>query len=75
MKLARTSATDGIPLQPEWFDGHGTRQDVAQLAAPAAAAAVVRFEPGARTHWHSHSDGQVIYVLEGSGRISFIPRR
>ena len=25
----------------------------------------VRFEPGARTHWHSHSGGQVIHVVEG----------
>lgn len=30
--------------------------------------AYVRFEPGARTHWHSHPDGQALIVLEGWGR-------
>ena len=68
MKLVRTSTTQAIPLQPEWFDGEGTRQDVTRVDAPSAAATVVRFEPGARTHWHSHRDGQFIYVLDGKGR-------
>jgi quercetin dioxygenase-like cupin family protein len=29
----------------------------------------VIFEPGARTHWHSHPGGQTIIVLGGRGRI------
>jgi quercetin dioxygenase-like cupin family protein len=29
----------------------------------------VRFEPGARTHWHSHAGGQVLVVQEGNGRM------
>lgn len=28
----------------------------------------VRFQPGAVTHWHSHSGGQVLHVVEGDGR-------
>lgn len=28
---------------------------------------MVRYEPGARTHWHSHSGGQMLYVVEGEG--------
>jgi quercetin dioxygenase-like cupin family protein len=28
----------------------------------------VLFEPGARTHWHSHPEGQVLYVTSGTGR-------
>jgi len=28
----------------------------------------VRFEPAARTHWHSHPDGQALIVIEGRGR-------
>jgi quercetin dioxygenase-like cupin family protein len=28
----------------------------------------VRFDPGALTHWHSHSGGQVLHVVEGEGR-------
>ncbi|MEY9842568.1 cupin domain-containing protein [Streptacidiphilus sp. EB103A] len=27
--------------------------------------AVVRFAPGARTHWHSHRLGQTLHVIEG----------
>ena len=29
----------------------------------------VGFEPGARTDWHSHPAGQVIYVVTGTARI------
>jgi quercetin dioxygenase-like cupin family protein len=29
----------------------------------------VRFAPGARSAWHSHSGGQTLYVTEGRGRI------
>jgi quercetin dioxygenase-like cupin family protein len=29
--------------------------------------AMVRYEPGARSHWHSHSGGQLLYVVEGAG--------
>jgi quercetin dioxygenase-like cupin family protein len=28
----------------------------------------VMFEPSARTHWHSHPDGQVLIVTHGRGR-------
>jgi quercetin dioxygenase-like cupin family protein len=28
----------------------------------------VRFQPGATTHWHSHSGGQVLHVVAGEGR-------
>ena len=27
----------------------------------------VSFEPGARTHWHTHPRGQVLIVIEGEG--------
>lgn len=32
-------------------------------------AAMVRFTPGSRTHWHSHELGQTLYVTEGVGII------
>ncbi len=28
----------------------------------------VFFTPSARTHWHTHDDGQVLHVLAGEGR-------
>jgi quercetin dioxygenase-like cupin family protein len=27
----------------------------------------VLFEPGARSDWHSHPDGQVLYIVSGAG--------
>jgi quercetin dioxygenase-like cupin family protein len=68
VKIARTADTTADALQTEWFDGTGTRQDVTRIDAPSAGVTVVTFEPGARTHWHRHSDGQVLFVLDGSGR-------
>jgi quercetin dioxygenase-like cupin family protein len=29
----------------------------------------VFFEPGARTHWHTHEVGQVLYVTHGEGYV------
>lgn len=33
------------------------------------ASALVRFTPGARTNWHSHAKGQVLYVTDGVGLV------
>jgi len=29
----------------------------------------VQFEPGARTDWHSHPEGQILYVVNGVARV------
>ncbi|MFQ5693242.1 MAG: cupin domain-containing protein [Nitrospinota bacterium] len=29
----------------------------------------VAFEPGARTFWHAHPGGQILYVVKGKGRV------
>jgi quercetin dioxygenase-like cupin family protein len=31
---------------------------------------LVTFRDGARTRWHSHEGGQLIYVLDGRGRVA-----
>lgn len=33
------------------------------------AVSLVRFEDGSRTHWHVHPGEQILYVLEGEGRV------
>jgi quercetin dioxygenase-like cupin family protein len=33
------------------------------------AVSLVRFDDGARTHWHVHPGEQVLYVLSGEGRV------
>ena len=32
-------------------------------------ALAVLFEPGARTDWHTHPEGQVLYVVSGAGKV------
>src|SRR5207245_10459112 len=53
----------------DWFTGVVY---VDAVAAPTGvsrlSASSVHFMPGARTAWHTHPNGQTIYVLEGIGR-------
>ena len=69
MKISRLDATNPEPMAPDHFDGSVTRHDYGQIDAPAGNALRVRFSTGARTHWHSHPDGQVLFVTEGQGRV------
>lgn len=52
----------------EWFTGEVY---VDAVAAPThgsrLSASSVHFTPGARTAWHTHPNGQNIYVIEGVG--------
>jgi len=52
----------------EWFTG---AVFVDSVAAPSGgsrlSASSVHFTPGARTAWHTHPNGQTIYVTEGVG--------
>jgi quercetin dioxygenase-like cupin family protein len=53
----------------EWFTGNVYRDEVATPSGPShLSAGSVHFAPGARTAWHTHPNGQTIYVLEGVGR-------
>ena len=53
----------------DWFTG---AVFVDAVAAPSGSSRVsassVHFTPGARTAWHTHPNGQTIYVTEGAGR-------
>jgi quercetin dioxygenase-like cupin family protein len=52
----------------DWFTG---TVFIDAVAAPSEAsrlsASSVHFSPGARTAWHTHPNGQTIYVTEGAG--------
>ncbi len=67
MQITRSSI-DTQKGPGEWFTGDVY---IDAVAAPAGgstfAAANVHFTPGARTAWHTHPNGQTIYVLEGVG--------
>jgi len=43
-------------------------RQVGILSLPRESAVVPRFTPGARTAWHTHPNGQTIFVVEGVGR-------
>lgn len=52
-----------------WFTGRVRIDPLFAAQAPARAAGnAVTFEPGARTHWHTHPLGQVLLVTAGLGR-------
>jgi len=67
MQLTRNSAeTAAGPT--DWFTGS---VHIDAVAAPTEgtrlSASSVHFTPGARTHWHTHPNGQTIWVTEGLG--------
>ena len=68
MKVVRRD--EATPVQSGTFTGeaHLNRLLNAQQAG-GMAVSVVRFEDGARTHWHVHPGEQLLYILEGNGRV------
>jgi len=53
----------------EWFTGADYIDTVtAPSGSSRLSASSVHFTPGARTAWHTHPNGQTIYVTEGVGR-------
>jgi len=53
----------------DWFTGAVYIDAVAAASnGSRLSASSVHFTPGARTAWHTHPNGQTIYVIEGVGR-------
>lgn len=69
MKITRSAEARPEPMAADHFVGPVTRRDLGTIEAPDGSALLVRFPAGARTHWHSHPDGQVLYVTDGTGRV------
>jgi quercetin dioxygenase-like cupin family protein len=68
MEVSPRAARQPARGPAKWFTGTAT---ITPLFEPKGqsqvGAALVRFEPGARTAWHKHPLGQRLVVLEGSG--------
>jgi quercetin dioxygenase-like cupin family protein len=47
----------------------GLRRLLAAQQPGGMAVSVVQFADGSRTHWHVHPGEQVLYILEGQGRV------
>lgn len=69
MRVTRSSDLAQEAMEQEHFVGSASRLALGEIDTPAAVPLIVSFQAGARTHWHRHGQGQVLYVLSGSGRI------
>lgn len=69
MKITRSTQARAEPTATDHFHGPVTRRDLGSVDATDGTALLVRFSPGARTHWHSHPSGQVLFVTDGAGRV------
>lgn len=68
MKLQRNGSQPSAKGPAEWFTGDVRIDPLFQSPEPArAAGALVTFEPGARTAWHTHPLGQTLIVMSGLG--------
>ncbi len=69
MQITRNGSQPSAAGPADWFTGTVRIDPLFQAEAPArAAGALVTFEPGARTAWHTHPLGQTIIVTSGLGR-------
>jgi quercetin dioxygenase-like cupin family protein len=68
MQITRNSI-ETMAGPADWFTGTVLVDAVAAPSGTSRLAAVcVHFTPGARTAWHTHPNGQTIFVTEGIGR-------
>jgi quercetin dioxygenase-like cupin family protein len=69
MKIIRNGSRPATAGPADWFTGRVRIDPLFQAPDPArATAALVTFEPGARTAWHTHPLGQTLIVTAGLGR-------
>lgn len=69
MRITRGADLTSTPMEPDHFSGPASRKDYGRIELWPLSPLVVSFEAGARTSWHSHTDGQVLFVLDGHGRV------
>ncbi|MED5526469.1 MAG: cupin domain-containing protein [Pseudomonadota bacterium] len=68
MQVHRAGASPAIKGPTDWFTGNVRIDRIFNAPGPSRIGlAVVNFEPGARTNWHSHPLGQTLLVTDGVG--------
>ncbi|WP_266182177.1 (R)-mandelonitrile lyase [Dyella humicola] len=68
MKITRNGSQASVKGSSEFFTGSVRIDSFFQGEAPArAGGAIVTFEPGARSAWHTHPLGQTLVVTSGVG--------
>jgi quercetin dioxygenase-like cupin family protein len=69
MKITRAGSQPSMKGPAEWFTGTVRVDPLVDAPEPAfVQGAMVTFEPGARTAWHTHPLGQTLIVTAGCGR-------
>ncbi|UVK41090.1 cupin domain-containing protein [Mesorhizobium sp. AR10] len=69
MKIIACGSVPSIVAPEAYFTGRVLQTPIIEKEAPARLrATMVSFEPGARTHWHTHPLGQTLFVASGAGR-------
>jgi quercetin dioxygenase-like cupin family protein len=70
MEIKRSGSVPSRKTPPESFTGTVWQDPIIEAPAPARIrGAWVRFEPKARTAWHTHPLGQTLHVVQGVGRV------
>ena len=68
MEIKKAGSQPSAKGPAEWFTGSVRLDSPFQRSAPArVGGAIVTFEPGARTAWHTHPLGQTLIVTDGLG--------
>ncbi|MEU9093808.1 cupin domain-containing protein [Streptomyces sp. NPDC048428] len=68
--MEHITSTPTAKAPAERFTGDVYLNMIEAPASPAhLASALVRFTPGARTNWHSHANGQILYITDGVGLV------
>ncbi|MEU3619417.1 MULTISPECIES: cupin domain-containing protein [unclassified Streptomyces] len=68
--MEHVTDTPTMKAPAERFTGDVYLNLIEAPAEPARlAVGLVRFTPGARTNWHSHANGQTLYVTDGVGMV------
>ncbi|MBZ9850740.1 cupin domain-containing protein [Mesorhizobium sp. CA14] len=68
MKIIACGGVATVVAPQTYFTGRVLQTPIIEKEAPARLrATLVSFEPGARTHWHTHPLGQTLYVTAGAG--------
>jgi len=68
MDILRNGAQPPAKGPAEYFTGEVTLESRFQRADPARiGGAIVSFQPGARTAWHTHPLGQTLVIVAGEG--------
>jgi len=62
-------AIDWADAGDEHFTGKVRFGPLSKAPDPGLNALGVLFEPGARTDWHTHPEGQVLYIASGAGKV------